>query len=88
MYPLATTRDPHTTPPVAVPPEQPPPKLDHHEKMRIRAAAFRGQRLYPGPVGDLVARELLSWEEFGYRMDQHGITARLVDHLLKAPLTT
>ena len=27
-----------------------PVPMDHHEKMRLRAAAFRVTRLYPGPV--------------------------------------
>lgn len=64
------------------PPTQPPPRLDHHEKMRIRAAAFRATRLYRGPVGELLSRELLSWEEFGYRLHRGGLIMRLVDHLM------
>jgi hypothetical protein len=46
----------------------PPVPMDHHEKMRIRAAAFRVTRLYPGPAGEMLSRELLTWEEFGYRL--------------------
>ena len=45
-----------------------PVPMDHHEKARLRAAAFRVTRLYPGPVGELLSRELLTWEEFGYRL--------------------
>ena len=45
-----------------------PQPMDHHEKMRIRAAAFRATRIYPGPVGELISRELLGWEDFGYRL--------------------
>jgi hypothetical protein len=30
-------------------------------------AAFRATLVYPGPVGELLCRELLDWEEFGYR---------------------
>jgi hypothetical protein len=65
-----------------------PTPMDHHEKMRVRAAAFRATRLYPGPVGELVSRELLTWEEFGYRLG-HGNRALInaaVDHILKTPL--
>ncbi len=60
--------------------------MDHHEKMRIRAAAFRSTRLYPGPVGELLSRELLSWEEFGYRLGGGQLIMRLVDHILNTPL--
>ncbi len=35
--------------------------MDHHEKMRLRAAAFRATRLYPGPVGEMISKELLTW---------------------------
>ena len=49
-----------------------PVPMDHHEKMRLRAAAFRVTRLYPGPVGELLSRELLTWEEFGYRLGGAG----------------
>jgi hypothetical protein len=60
--------------------------MDHHEKMRLRAAAFRATRLHPGPVGELVSRELLAWEDFGYRLGGGQLVMRLVDHVLKAPL--
>ena len=62
-----------------------PAPMDHHEKMRMRAAAFRATRLYPGPVGDLVSRELLSWEDFGYRLGGNRLVMDLVDHVLKNP---
>jgi hypothetical protein len=60
--------------------------LDHHEKMRIRAAAFRATKVHPGPVGELLSRELLTWEEFGYRLGGQSLVNRLVDHILKTPL--
>lgn len=55
------------------------------EKMRVRAAAARAPKLYPGPVGELIARELDSWAELGYRVGP-GLTARLCDHVLGAAL--
>jgi hypothetical protein len=64
-----------------------PVPVNHQEKMRLRAAAFRATRLYPGPVGELLSRELLSWEEFGYRLGGSQLIMRLVDHLLQAPIT-
>lgn len=60
-----------------------PAPMDHHEKMRMRAAAFRATRLYPGPVGELVSRELLSWEDFGYRLGGNRLVMDLVDHVLE-----
>jgi hypothetical protein len=63
-----------------------PAPMDHHEKMRLRAAAFRATRLYPGPVGELVSRELLTWEEFGYRLGGEQLVMRLVDHVLKTAI--
>lgn len=58
-----------------------PPKMDHHEKSAIRTAAFHAKRRYPGPVGELVARELLAVEEFGFRFTQGGFYGRLVAEL-------
>ncbi|MFC5992638.1 hypothetical protein ACFQE5_00245 [Pseudonocardia hispaniensis] len=63
-----------------------PVPMDHHEKMRLRAAAFRVTRLYPGPVGEVLSRELLSWEEFGYRLGGSQLVMRLVEHVLSTPL--
>lgn len=63
-------------------------RMDHHEKMRIRAAAFRATRVYPGPVGELISRELLVWEDFGYRLSGSGLILQLVDHIMKTELPT
>ncbi len=63
-----------------------PVPMDHHATGRLRAAAFRVTRLHPGPVGELVSRELLAWEEFGYRLGGGQLVMRLVDHVLAAPL--
>lgn len=60
--------------------------MDRTEKMRLRSAAFRATRLYPGPVGELISRELLAWEEFGFRLGGAQLVMRLVDHVLKTPL--
>ena len=40
--------------------------------------------MHPGPVGELVSRELLAWEDFGYRFHGAGLVAALVDHIMKA----
>jgi hypothetical protein len=60
------------------------PAMDHNERKRIRLAAFRVTRLYPGPVGELVSRELMSWEEFGYRLSSGSMIMRIVDEVLNA----
>ncbi|HYH32174.1 MAG TPA: hypothetical protein VD903_17510 [Pseudonocardia sp.] len=63
-----------------------PVPMDQHEKMRLRAAAFRATRLYPGPTGELLSRELLSWEEFGYRLGGGRLVMGVVDQVLEAPI--
>ena len=68
-------------------PSRPVVSMTHDEKMRLRAAAWRVTRLYPGPVGELLSCELFSWEEFGYRLGGSQLIMRLVDHLLQAPIT-
>lgn len=56
--------------------------MDHHERSKIRTAAFHAKRLYPGAVGELLAKELIDWEEFGYRLAHNGLINRLVTELL------
>lgn len=57
------------------------------ERMRYRAAAFAATQRYPGPVGTLLSREIMAWEEFGYRLGSHRLINELVDHLTPAPTT-
>lgn len=66
-----------------------PAGMDPHERMRLRAAATRARQLFPPPsaIGELLSREILIWEEFGYRLDNSRLILRLVDELLKTPLT-
>jgi hypothetical protein len=61
--------------------------MDHPQKMRMRDAAVQATCLYPGPAGEMLVRELLTWEEFGYRLGGHQLIMRLVDHLLTTPVT-
>lgn len=61
-----------------------PARMDHDEKMRLRAAAFQVTRLYPGPPGLVLSRELMAWEEFGFRFGDRSIIPQLVDHILQA----
>lgn len=52
------------------------------EKSKYRRAAFVAPKLYPGPVGLLIARELLAVDEFGYRLGGEAIGARLRDRIM------
>ena len=56
--------------------------MDHRSRPRLRAAAFRARLVYPGPVGELIARELLSWDEFGHLLGGNRMIMRLVEHVL------
>lgn len=60
-------------------------RMDPLARARIRAASFRATRVYPGPVGDLICRELLAFEEFGYRLGAQGPTMKLVEHIEATP---
>lgn len=61
-------------------------RMTQQDKMRLRAAAFRATKLYPGPIGSLVSREILSWEEFGIRLGPDSLVAAAVDQILKAEI--
>jgi hypothetical protein len=45
---------------------------------RIHAAARLARQLYPGPVGELVARELISYAELGWL-----VPAKMVEQLTR-----
>ncbi|QJY47104.1 hypothetical protein [Pseudonocardia broussonetiae] len=57
------------------------PALDYGDRARCLAAAHRARRTYPGPLGELVARELTSYAEFGHRFGD-GLIPRLVAAVL------
>ena len=57
-------------------------RMQLHEQSRFRAAAGQARRLYPGPLGELVHRELTAYAEFGYWFDRNGLLARLAAELL------
>lgn len=60
----------------------PPAKLDLHESSRINAAASAALRLFPGPIGETLHREIDFYRACGVRTDQSGLLPRLIDHLL------
>jgi hypothetical protein len=59
--------------------------IDHRSRTRLRVAAFRASLVYPGPVGELIAQELLSWDEFGHRLGGNRMIMTLVEHVLWTP---
>jgi hypothetical protein len=63
-----------------------PQPMDHGEKMNLRTAAFRVRKLLPGPLGELLAREFMVWEEFGYRFGAGSIVQAAVTQVLNTPL--
>jgi hypothetical protein len=56
--------------------------LAHHEASRLRAAAHHARRVYPGPLGELVSRELTAYADFGHRLAADGLATRLARHVL------
>lgn len=64
-----------------IPADCPPLVMDGDARRRMRADADRATQLYPGPVGELVARELLSWAEFGYVLGPDALLRRVVAEL-------
>jgi len=67
-------------------PTDAPARMEQQDRMQMRAAAFRATRLYPGPVGELISKELMTWEEFGMKLGGHGLVARLVAAVMDAEL--
>jgi hypothetical protein len=66
-----------------------PPRLDHHERGRIRAACSAARRIYPEPVARVLVGELMAFDEIGYRWAKPGAVSPLIDHLLQpAPVAT
>jgi hypothetical protein len=60
-------------------------RLERHERSRYRAAAVHARRVYPGPLGELVWRELNAYAEFGYRFTRDPLIPRLAAEILALP---
>jgi hypothetical protein len=59
----------------------PLPQLPTADRQRIHRAAYYATRLYPGPMGKLVDRELSAYAEFGYRLGHDATVVLLVEQL-------
>jgi hypothetical protein len=66
-------------------PIDPPPRLTPEQRKRLREASFRATRVYPGPVGEWLSKELFSWEEFGWRLSPYGFVNRIVEDIMSRP---
>ncbi|MHA6780795.1 hypothetical protein ACVGOW_07330 [Pseudonocardia saturnea] len=57
-------------------------RLGMQEFVRIRTAALHARRTYPGPLGELVQRELIACAEFGHLLAADALIPRLVSEIL------
>jgi len=55
------------------------------DRDRLHEAAERALSLYPGPVGQLVHREIQAYLDFGHRFAQASLITRLIEDILGAP---
>lgn len=56
------------------------------QRTQLRTAAVRARKLYPGPVGELVAQEIAIWDEMGFRFGGKAPMMRLVEYLMAQPV--
>jgi hypothetical protein len=63
----------------------PLPLLALHERARYRAAADYALRRYPGPVGELIHRELSAYADFGHRFAHDALIPHLAADVLTPP---
>lgn len=56
----------------------PPPKLPQDDRDTLKAYAALARWLYPGPVGEWIARDLEAIAEFGYRFATPSLLAELL----------
>jgi len=67
-------------------PTDTPRSMDPHEKLKLRTAAYRVRNLdLPPGIAELIARELMVWEEFGYRLGTSSLVRQVVDEIMKWP---
>jgi hypothetical protein len=59
--------------------------LGARDIMRYRTAALRARRAYPGPIGELMSRELNAYADFGHRFSSDALIPRLAEEILAVP---
>jgi hypothetical protein len=72
----------YTTLPTPGPQRGDAPPLLQHERSHMRAAGLYARRLYPGPLGELVFRELTAYADFGYQFAGDALIPRLAAEIL------
>src|SRR3954469_8890860 len=63
-----------------------PQTMTQQQKLRLRNASFRVQRVFPPYIAKLLQREFLSWEEFGYYLGSGSFVKGAGDEIMKMPL--
>jgi hypothetical protein len=58
-------------------------RLELHNIGRLRAAASHARRVFPGPVGAVLARELEAHAELGYQVGPDALLSRLATEILR-----
>lgn len=60
-------------------------RMTPDQQSHYAAAAQFALRRYPGPVGELIHRELVAYAEFGHRFATDALIPRLVVQVLRPP---
>lgn len=60
--------------------------LDSKMYQRVSLAIYKVKRLYPGPVAEMLAIELMAWRDYGYWIGAHSSFTRLIEHIENTPL--
>jgi hypothetical protein len=63
-----------------------PQTMTQQQKLRLRNASFRVQRVFPPCIAKILQREFLGWEEFGYYLGSVSIVKGAVDEIMSMPI--
>src|SRR3954466_8115512 len=64
----------------------PPQIMTQQQKLRLRNASFRVQRVFPPCIAKILQREFLGWEEFGYYLGSGSIVGGAIDEVMGMPI--
>lgn len=57
-------------------------RLALHDQARLREAARRARLVLPGTIGEVIARELMAYADFGRRFRSDALIDRLAQEVL------
>lgn len=60
---------------------------DNVDRGRLDTAARWAREAFPGPIGELIEREISVYLSFGFRFDGSGLIFRLADQVLASNLS-